>query len=175
MSEDRRIAMPDGETLSVPAGLAQAVPPHQAREDFIDRLMADLRRAGFYLVPAVRSASREAVNIDLYSLALVRKAQAERHQKLAADMLFPVVMRDTGDGLASLDVRDLLRPIVNDIRRLPEGADRETVLGVLERLDMAHEILCSHPPGTVVLADDANAVRRVVLGDGVIVTIGREG
>lgn len=165
MPDNHTIALPDGETLSVPAefqnvverslGHGVLVAPN-FRRDFADRLVANLREAGFYLVPTIRSTSKEAVNIDLYSLALTRKAAAERHLKLAADMLFPVVLRDDGEGLQSLDVRELLRPIYALV-----GEDRATlehhegqIQRAIERLDMAHEILCEHPPGTVAAPQD---------------------
>ncbi len=87
-------------------------------------------------------------------------------------MLFPVVQRNDGEGLQSFDVRDMLRNYLND----PDGGDTEAVDRVLERLDMAHEILCQHPPGTIAAVPGGMyAVCQVTLGDGIVVTIERGG
>lgn len=110
---------------------------HAERRAMTLAIVAAFHNAGMILVPRARNTTREAVNADLYSLALSWKGDAERRMRQAADLLFPVIMRDDGDGLQSHDLRDMLKPLGDNLT----GKPGETCTAALVRLSMAAELL----------------------------------
>jgi hypothetical protein len=145
--EPLRAVLPDGGTVPVPDALPRCVraaldlwgvPLGDAlAREFSLSLASAFFTEGLFLFPRVRTSTREAVNADLYSMALAGRHVAERRMRAAQDLLFPVVQRDDGYGLRSLDVRDMLRALAGNA----VGVDRSDLLAVIERLDMAEEVL----------------------------------
>lgn len=140
-----QVTMPTGETVPVPDELADIVACGELcgsePDDVADSLVAALFRRGLFVFPRARANTREAVNADIYSLALSQKHASERRQKAVQDLLFPVVQRDDGQGLRSLDVRDVLRQVANYV----VGSDKADLLAVIERLGMAEDMLREVP------------------------------
>lgn len=133
------VTLENGETVVVPDELAASLPRliasmqacHAgALSEMADSLATEMHAVGLIVVPRAGSNTREAVTANLYSLALAWKNDVERRMRTAADLLFPVVMRDDGDGMRSHDLRDMLAPI-----------DGDQVRAAIVRLSMAAEIL----------------------------------
>ena len=154
------VTLTDGTTLLVPdemresmdaamvAGIAAGEDALASRTAFVSTLLTQLHGRGFFLIPRAHVRTREAVDANVYSAALSRKAAVERDMKRVADLLFPLVHRIENGVAIAQDLREMLKPTADH----SIGEQRDSIQGVIDRLDMVEEIL--RPPAGALMVPE---------------------